>query len=796
MEQAIEQLNSKEPPKESFFFDKLRIILKDEKDMALTDLFNDMSCFDVDCPEIKESLCTVYSDAFLDDAQYNKMEKMVKEYIDCYDTENRNGLSAFALGIKALDIYFEIFKYIYIINSDDEQRIERKLYYNFAIRRFKLDDVKKVILDLPFIKYDGTKYVPEGTKFVPIVKASYAFDSILFIKKNAEFFQEWLKDSEIRNREYLKNMYCYLFECKAYRKVKRYHMVLDDGDIRKNYIINADNNRHRIECMDCAEKTGVETIRPMRLVEKICDFIDNNPRKSELKDYKITVIGNLDYKNDFLDERYSSEIVEMVYLLEQIFEENGFNGTVSIDWYLKDANTKTDKETHSIEISKGKIKTCIILKSREEIAKKLENATELKELVSKNDILFLLDCYELYQSLDFEKRSDSLYGKEFFDDIKKRYSACFDNVEYSQSLQHKTYLERLMTQLNGVEINPFAYSGNIRRTFKKAVIDFLQNVVNEQKEYKKVYVYFDNGKRICETDYPKWQIMRLETYNDKLIQIAQISYKNKRRNLEYLSDDDKLYFNMHKMIKNLCIEYYYYITQDIFKMKNNKTEISIMDKEDSAKAEKAVALIAYAFQKVCVCINYAKVNDIQIGFRINYDKLEKVSVKLWKVIMGNDLSYDASLFYKLIEIVKETTIEFLNWAFEVRKSDNYMLNDAYRNDFKAVLNNASVSVNDMLFTEIYSDLDFEISADVEEITTDYYNKEHNTMEFAIDRVAYSYVIKQIRQLSITTETNIRVLCNNYQLDYKGMLGNIIKACKKFNLTDTQLYQNAAILFNS
>lgn len=773
MERIVKCSYLENAPKPSSFFDKLRLILKYEDNRALTNLFDEISSLNVEDDEkssIKERLSEVYINAFLDDEQFKIIKKMVDSYISCYIDGKDNETTNFALATKALNFYFEIFKYIYMINSDDEQKIERRLYYDFATNIFKSKEGKKIFcLDIPCS-------VPEMVTYISTGKSSYVFDAILFIRKNAEYFLDWVKKSNLKDKDTLKNMYCFLFECKAYRKVKRYHMALEDG-IRKNYIINADNNRHRIECMDCADRTGVETIRPMRLVEKICHYIEHFPKEDG--DYNIAVIGNLDYENIYLDACYSSEILEMKYLLELMLKEKRIERKVKICWYVK--NIKGNNTSKIMGFGE-KVSVEIIGKQSTLIAKMLENATELKKLVNENDVLFLLDCYELYQSLEFEKRKDSLYGKEFFGDINKKYSDYFNEDIFTQSLQEKTYLERLMTQLNGVEINPFAYSGKIRRTFKKAVIDYLKKVVNDQNECKNVYVYFDNGKKINEVDYPEWLIMRLETYNDKLIQIAQISNQIHRRKLKFIPEDNKIFFDMHRMIKNLCLEYYYSIAQDDFRFRNN---------EGTDKLEKSVALIAYAFQNVRVCIDYANVNNIMIYYSIDHLNFDIIRSKF------QDIAGESFDFEHFKEVVKKTTIEFLTWAFEVRRSDDYMLNNSFRNDFKTVLNNSSVSVNDMLFTEIYSDYTFEIiSQIVESDDFDWDNNENNTMEYSLDRGAYSYAIEKIRSLSDTSGTNIRVLCNSYQLDYKEMLTNILKTCQKLKLTDTQIYRNAATLFNN
>lgn len=785
MERIVKCSYLDKAPKPSSFFDKLRFILKyedNEDHRALTNLFDEISFFDMKDGEeisIMNRLSEVYLNAFLnEEEQYNMMNKMVDSYISCYVNKKDNETTNFALATKALNLYFEIFKYIYMINADDEQKIDRKLYYDFATNIFKSKGKKIICLDMPCD-------VPEMVAYVSAGKSSYLFDAILFIRKNAEYFLEWVRKSNLKNKDTLKNMYCFLFECKAYRKVKRYHMALEDG-IRKNYIINADNNRHRIECMDCADRTGVETIRPMRLVEKICHYIEHFPKENG--DYNIAVIGNLDYGNIYLDERYSSEILEMKYLLELMLEGKKIERKVNICWYVK----KIEKSHTSLQCqAKGsdeKVSVDIKEMQRDSIAKMLENAMELKKLVYENDVLFLLDCYELYQSLEFEKRKDSLYGKEFFSDINKKYSEYFNEGIFTQSLQEKTYLERLMTQLNGVEINPVAYSGKLRRTFKKAVIDYLKKVVNDQNECKNVYVYFDNGKRINEVDYPEWLIMRLETYNDKLIQIAQISNQIHRKNLKFIPEDNKIFFDMHRMIKNLCLEYYYSIAQDDFRFRNN---LDIEDNEETDKLEKSVALIAYAFQNVRVCIDYATANNIMIYYSIDHSKFDIIKRKF------QDIASDSFDFDHFKEIVKKTTIEFLTWAFEVRHSDDYMLNNSFRNDFKTVLNNSSVSVNDMLFTEIYSDYTFEITSQiVESDDFDWDNNENNTMEYSLDRGAYSYAIEKIRSLSDTSGTNIRVLCNSYQLDYKEMLTNILKTCQKLKLTDTKIYRNAATLFDN
>ena len=163
----------------------------------------------------------------------------------------------------------------------------------------------------------------------------------------------------------------------------------------------------------------------------------------------------------------------------------------------------------------------------------LRSGEELDKLLEENDLIFLLDCCDLYQGIAVKEQDEELVRRQLSDEKD------FSIVECQQMLYALAYSGTF---------------GSFSKEINKTLFQYMENKIKDQsnrKRKKTVYIYVSDMTSISGLDYSDKHFIRLERYNEKEILILRMS-ELEEKPLPEKSDRKMIVLNLWQVI-NHCI---------------------------------------------------------------------------------------------------------------------------------------------------------------------------------------------------------------------------------------------------
>lgn len=466
-----------------------------------------------------------------------------------------------------------------------------------------------------------------------------------------------------------------------------------------------------------------EGIGELRLGEKIIyEYRMLNESEKVPSRYCVAIMGDL----------HTTPLKELYYYVTQKIEKE-FGRKPLLDFNIYTKN-KVDKS--------GLEKIHIICKGSPDQV--LLNRNELSQVIDTNNIVFILDCIELYNS-------PSVMEGEEFDFIRRKYAfSSYD--EYNTGFRRNAdicdhnALEELYDVLTGEQC--FKKFGRIEKRANEPLLEFCERKQKERGKESAIYIYVSDLKAFEKIYNDDQYYIRTERYNQKEIGIIRYSSEEVTK-LEIKGNDEMLVFNMWQFIKNVAI-----------------------DERDTFTSMWASEECDYkALDKIHIGIDYADwPNLLTVHYFSEYEQYEQMAVKF----------------------IEEVLLPILN----NRSRD--MFNTYIRKAMNSFFYGAAKSVDDMLFVHLFQDKENLLGQVVPARKNNQKKVERNInrhfkysskrfydmimKNYDISSNSYIGQIKTSQIIQKNESTDARIV-------KKDIYNNVIEACRNLSYENGYLVQN-------
>lgn len=180
----------------------------------------------------------------------------------------------------------------------------------------------------------------------------------------------------------------------------------------------------------------------------------------------------------------------------------------------------------------------------------LSNGTNVEKLIQENDVIFLLDCIELYTPIKVQEQKEVEISKQKFGMGKPFDSLYVDKVDWCNS----NLLEELYEHMT--VFSKTGYFGSFRKKANDSLLMFCEGKVKEKKGSRcTLYAYVSDiaafNSLYCNDKY----YVRTERYHQKEIGIIRFCSVPEKAMLP-LSNENKriIYFNAWQIVKHICLD--------------------------------------------------------------------------------------------------------------------------------------------------------------------------------------------------------------------------------------------------
>ncbi len=409
-----------------------------------------------------------------------------------------------------------------------------------------------------------------------------------------------------------------------------FHAAIASYVENKNY-----NLKFQINARNIKTYNSYEGIGEPRLGEKII-YEYNLSKKNSTSDFMVAIMGDL--SSQPLEELYR-------YVTEKIYRDSSVRPAIAFHIY-----TKNELELGTDAVIDNRIKYCG--KPSEVLLEK----DRLGNLIDTHNIVFILDCIELYKSTTAIMRENigfmrqrytfGNYGEYYLSNLKEN-DICDSNA-----------LEELYEVLTGECC--YGRLGKIEKYANEQLLDFCEKRINAARgtEEKAVYVYVSDLKAFENIYNDDQYYIRTERYNQKEIGIIRYSTEN----IEVLpmgrNEEKILVFTTWQFVKYAA-----------FDKRGNLAGILGADEED-----------------------YLDYDSIFIG--MDYTDWPR-QIQLHYYISDDGENYNRCLL--AIRLIDDVLIPVLN-----SKKDD-MFNTYIRKAIQSFFYSVAKNVNDMLFIHLFQD---------------------------------------------------------------------------------------------
>ena len=412
-----------------------------------------------------------------------------------------------------------------------------------------------------------------------------------------EFYEKII---QMTNNSMLQNIYKHIMIAKA-QHIFNWYIPEQNNALFLTKITSyleeeTDELQFQITAKNINKYNSYEGIGELRLGEKII-YEYNLLNKKDISRFEVAIMGDLHLK----------PLVELRnYVMSKIASGSSVPSDFILNVYTKNDLGNTSELSIVYQGEPGDV---------------LRNREKLNEVITKNQIVFLLDCIELYQT-------PRVLAKESFDFIKQKY-AFSDYDEYITGAQKNidisvnNSLEDIYETLTCEQC--FKQLGKVEKVANAQLLDFCEKKQKELGNKSTIYIYVSDLHAFDNIYNDDQYYIRTEKYNEKEIGIIRYS-SEQVSSLPLTGKNQMLVFSAWQFIKNVAIE----------------------EKEDFCK-ELTLSADAYRnMDKICIGIDYSdwpKQLVIHHSTESEYDKAANRFIKDILLPIMNNRGQDMFITY-------------------------------------------------------------------------------------------------------------------------------------------------------
>lgn len=469
-----------------------------------------------------------------------------------------------------------------------------------------------------------TAYDEENNKYQLEFWAPIVVNKLQKVNRGIEAFYKQITRGDAEKSKWLQSLYKYIVLIKAQHDF-RWYMCGESQELLHAAIAAYLDNRPTnlnflITARSLDQYNSFEGIGELRLGEKIIYEYDLIKEKIGFQ-FRVAIMGDLHV-------RPLEELYEYVYKkIKKIRKDFSLEFNI----YTKN-RMKEFKNSHIIY--------------RGHPGKALGNKTELGQVIDTNNIVFILDCVELYKRPVPQMETLEFVKHRFF---FNRYCESSSGTEQTD-ICNQNMLEELYEMMTCEQV--YDQFGRISKEANGSLLEFCEEKQKVVGEKSTIYVYVSDMQAFDNIYHDNQYYIRTERYNQKEIGIIRYS-SEAVRGLELGAKKNRiLVFNIWQFIKNVAIN-----ERNLF--------ISFIDESDDA---------------------YMNLDQIYIG----------IDYKDWPNLLEVHYFCSEPQF-------KEVALKFINGILlrVLNNRDGDMFNQYIRKAMYSFFFSSAKSVNDMLFAHLF-----------------------------------------------------------------------------------------------
>lgn len=376
----------------------------------------------------------------------------------------------------------------------------------------------------------------------------------------------------------------------------------------------------------------------------------------------------------------------------------------------------------------------------------LLSKTELGHVIDTNNVVFILDCVELYKSPVLQKETHEFVKHRF---AFNRYCDCSTGTE-NADICNQNMLEELYEIMTCEQI--FKQFGKVSKQANDFLLEFCEGVQKAEGEESTIYVYVSDMQAFDKIYHDDQYYIRTERYNQKEIGIIRYSSEKVTKLNVGAKNNKMLVFNIWQFIKNVAIN-----ERNMILPSTDGSQYAYMD-----------------LDKINIGIDYKDwPNRLEVHYYCVEKKYEKVAQRF----------------------IREILLPVLN------NRDKDMFQQYIRKAMYSFFFSAAKSVNDMLFAHLFLNKENLLGKVVRAEKNDADKVEENInreYKFSSKRF-YDMIMKNYDMSSNMYVGQIRtsqIIQKNEQRENRikkdEIYQNVITACRNLSYEDTYLVKNCEL----
>ena len=336
----------------------------------------------------------------------------------------------------------------------------------------------------------------------------------------------------------------------------------------KNSLVTLEGESNTLRHYMCKRLSSISMIRAVRLYEKIKSFLQAKPNTKSLSICAIGYTRIARDKSGKYERCTATEVDELCTLLKCTFPNVDIKYTAVMN--IKSFNKSYLKRNYNVlEEKNAEIKSFVggrqlrLKKSNNKVKviytdyDKLFSRKSVDEMIDRYDMLFLLDCPELYYEEfypHFEGTWQGLYDMFNNTSYKKNY----EYARLGSRIDSKGVLSEIDKQLSVLSNKYPQGRGSFNPAIKEYLFDYIyQKVKEEKKDVKTVYCYLSTLESATSSKYKHMSVVHKEYYNNKCFNILKLSCEKEEKlssiNIKSsdLKDITSICFSAWNLIKNV-----------------------------------------------------------------------------------------------------------------------------------------------------------------------------------------------------------------------------------------------------
>lgn len=542
----------------------------------------------------------------------------------------------------------------------------------------------------------------------------------------ADFFNQIIDGTAARS-QWLQKIYKHIVIIKAQHDCRWYMPGAGQELLHAAiapYVDNLSKNLNfQITARDLKKYNSYEGIGELRLGEKII-YEYNLIKNKVFSQFIVAIIGDLHVGP--IEELYD-------YVNKKITKPNE-DFLLKFNIFTKN-NLEEFKNPHIIH--QGSLEKVLLRKS------------ELEQVIDENNVVFILDCVELYKSPSPQKETPEFVKNRF---VFNHYYDCCVEAE-RVDICNKNMLEELYETITCEQ--SFKQFGRISKQANGSLLEFCEEMQNAIGEKSTIYVYVSDMQAFDRIYHDDQYYIRTERYNQKEIGIIRYSSEKVTKLKVGTQKNQMLVFNLWQFIKNIAL---------------NEKNLILSDINESTNA-------------------YMDLDNIYIG--LDYGD--------WRNLLEVHYFCSDKQFDKVaLKFIKEILLPVLN----NRNGD--MFHQYIRMAMYSFFFSAAKSVNDMLFAHLFLNKEKLLGKAVraEKNDADRVRENINTDYKFSSKRFYDMIMKNYDMSSNMYVGQIRtsqIILRNEQRENRikkdEIYKNVITACKNLSYEDTYLMKNCEFELN-